>query len=77
MLIFLNLKDCKNLTTIPSGICFDSLQILIVSGCSKLKNILESFGYMKCLSELYMDGIGLRELPPSVDHFTNLALINL
>ncbi|CAL5439018.1 unnamed protein product [Camellia sinensis] len=76
-LICLNLKDCKNLKSIPNGICFDSLQILIVSGCSKLKNILGSFGYMKCLSELYMDGTGLRELPPSVEHFTNLALINL
>ncbi|PSS11722.1 TMV resistance protein like [Actinidia chinensis var. chinensis] len=76
-LVCLNLKDCKNLRSLPSGIHLESLEILIVSRCSKLENILESFGHMNCLSELYLDGTSIKELPHSIERFTNLALINL
>ncbi|KAL7217223.1 hypothetical protein ACSBR1_029020 [Camellia fascicularis] len=76
-LIFLNLKDCKNLMSLPSGSQLESLEVLNVSGCSKLKNILVNFGYMKRLLELYLDGIGVSELPPSIGHLTNLVLLSL
>ncbi|GMP65059.1 hypothetical protein CsSME_00026022 [Camellia sinensis var. sinensis] len=65
-LIFLNLKDCKNLMSLPSGIQLESLEVLNVSGCSKLKNI-----------SLYLDGIGVSELPSSIGHLTNLVLLSL
>ncbi|KAL7217216.1 hypothetical protein ACSBR1_029015 [Camellia fascicularis] len=76
-LIFLNLKDCKNLMSLPSDIRLESLEVLNVSECSKLKNILVNFGYMKCLLGLYLDGIGVSEVPPSIGHLTNLVLLSL
>jgi hypothetical protein len=35
-LVFLNLKDCKNLVCIPNDICLISLECLNLSGCPKL-----------------------------------------
>ncbi|XP_028103509.1 TMV resistance protein N-like [Camellia sinensis] len=76
-LICLNLKDCKNLKSLPSDIQLESLEVLNVSGCSKLENISVNFGYMKCLSQLYLDGISVSELPPLVGHLTGLGSLNL
>ncbi|CAL5422259.1 unnamed protein product [Camellia sinensis] len=76
-LICLNLKDCKSLKCLPCGIQLESLEVFIVSGCSKLDNVLISLRYMKCLSQLCLDGTDISELPPSVGHLTNLGLISL
>ncbi|KAL7215802.1 hypothetical protein ACSBR1_027867 [Camellia fascicularis] len=76
-LICLNLKDYKSLKSLPCGIQLESLEVFIVSGCSKLDNVLVSLGYMKCLSKLCLDGTGISELPPSIGHLTNLGLISL
>ncbi|THF96766.1 hypothetical protein TEA_009276 [Camellia sinensis var. sinensis] len=76
-LICLNLKDCKNLKSLPSDIQLETLEVLNVSACSKVENISINFGYMKCLSELYLDGIAVSELPPSIGHLTNLVLLSL
>ncbi|CAL5342764.1 unnamed protein product [Camellia sinensis] len=76
-LICLNLKDCKNLKSLPCGIQLEYLEVFIVSGCSKLDNISVSMGYMRCLSKLRLDGTGISELPPSVRHLTNLGFISL
>ncbi|XP_028110224.1 probable disease resistance protein At4g19520 [Camellia sinensis] len=70
-------KDCKNHVSLPGGTQLESLEVLNVFGCSKLKNISVNFGCMKCLSELYFDGIGVSELPPSIGHLTNLVLLSL
>lgn len=36
-LVLLNLKNCRNLKTLPKRIRLEKLEILILSGCSKLK----------------------------------------
>ena len=59
----LNLKDCTSLTTLPGKIFMESLKILILSGCLKLKNFPEIVGSMKCLSDLLLDGTDIKELP--------------
>ncbi|XP_028100415.1 disease resistance-like protein DSC1 [Camellia sinensis] len=64
-LICLNLKDCKNLKSLPCGIQLEYLEVFIVFGCSKLVNILVSMGYTRCLSKLRLAGAGISELPPS------------
>ena len=55
----------------------ESLQILILSGCSKLKNFPEVQGQMENLSELYLDGTAIRGLPSSIGHLNGLVLLDL
>ncbi|KAH9782086.1 ADP-ribosyl cyclase/cyclic ADP-ribose hydrolase [Citrus sinensis] len=62
-IILLNLKDCTSLTTLPGKISMESLKILVLSGCMKLKNFPEIVGSMKCLSDLLLDGTDIKELP--------------
>ncbi|KAG7940992.1 hypothetical protein I3843_16G015300 [Carya illinoinensis] len=76
-LILLNLRDCKCLCSFPHEINLKSLEILILSGCSRLKNFPEIGQNMICLSKLYLDGTAIEELPSSIEHLTNLALLNL
>ena len=75
--VFLSLKDCINLRDLPSRIELESLQILILSGCSKLKKFPEIKGYMKHLSELFLDGMAIEELPSSIEYATGLVLLSL
>ena len=76
-LVFLSLKDCINLRDLPRRIELESLQILILSGCSKLRKFPEIKGYMKHLSELFLDGMAIEELPSSIEYATGLVLLNL
>ena len=76
-LIKLNLKDCKSLENLPHELNLESLEILILSGCSKLKKFPEIGRDMMSLSELYLDGTAIEELPPSIKHITGLTLLNL
>ena len=55
----------------------ESLDILILSGCSKIMRILEFIGNMKRLSKLHLDGIAITKLPSSIEHLTNLASLHL
>ena len=78
-LTFLSLKDCINLTNFPPQINIKALEILILSGCSKLKKIPEFSGNTNILSELYLDGTSISSLPSSIaslDHLTVLSLTN-
>ncbi|KAA8537050.1 hypothetical protein F0562_029528 [Nyssa sinensis] len=76
-LMCLNLKDCKNLKILPSSNSLENLRILVLSGCSQLKNISKIFENMKLLSELYLDGTNVKEVPSSVEHLSSLVLISL
>lgn len=76
-LLFLNFKDCKNLRDFPSSIELESLQILILSGCSKLRKFPEIRGYMKHLSELFLDGTAIVGLPSSIEYATGLVILDL
>ena len=76
-LIFLSLKDCINLRDLPIRIELESLQILFLSGCSKLRKFPEIRGYMKHLSKLFLDGTAIEELPSSIEYAIGLVLLDL
>ena len=76
-LTLLNLKDCKHLKSLPYEINLESLEIFILSGCSRLKKFSEIGRNTTRLSELYLDGTAIKELPPSIKHLTGLTLLNL
>ncbi|XP_052479380.1 disease resistance protein RPV1 isoform X1 [Gossypium raimondii] len=73
----LNLKDCKSLKGLPIKIGMESLEKLILSGCSNLESFPEIDGKMECLLELYLDGTGIKELPISIGNLSSLVLLNL
>lgn len=76
-LIFLNLKNCKKLRSFPRSIKLECLKYLSLSGCSDLKNFPEIQGNMQHLSELYLDGTAISELPFSIGYLTGLILLDL
>ena len=76
-LIQLNLGDCKCLENLPHELNLESLKILILSGCSKLKKFPEIGSNMTSLLDLYLDGTALEELPSSIKHLTGLTLLSL
>ena len=73
----LNLKGCKNLKTLPRKFEMESLEILFLSDCSKVKRIPEFGENMKHVVELYLDGTAITKLPLSVGHLTGLASLIL
>ncbi|XP_052293767.1 TMV resistance protein N-like isoform X4 [Citrus sinensis] len=77
-LILLNLKGCTSLTTLPSGIFMESLKTLVLSGCSKLKKFPDIvMRGMGDLTELFLDGTSIAEVPSSIELLTGLELLNL
>ena len=76
-LTFLKLKDCKNLKSLPNKFEMESLEILILSGCSKIKKIPEFGGNMQCVCKLYLNGTTITKLPTSIEHLTGLASLSL
>ena len=76
-LTLLGLQNCKSLRSLPSKFEMESLEILILSGCSKIKRIPEFMGNMEHLSKLHLDGTAITKLPSSIEHLTNLASLHL
>lgn len=76
-LVLLNLKSCTKLKTLPKNIQLENLEVFILSGCSKLKTFPEIKEKMNRLSELYLEGTALRELPSSIENLSGVSLINL
>ncbi|XP_059429295.1 disease resistance protein RUN1-like [Corylus avellana] len=72
-----NMKDCKSLTSLPCNISLESLEILILSNCLKLKKFPEIVGNMERLLELYLDGTAIKELPSSIERLTGLTLLDV
>ncbi|XP_048446612.1 disease resistance protein RPV1-like [Pyrus x bretschneideri] len=54
-----------------------SLQTLDLSGCSNLEKFPDISDVMEKLSELYLDGTAIKELPSSINKFTGLTVLNL
>ena len=76
-LIHLCIKGCRNLRSLPMKLEMDSLETLILSGCSKIKKIPEFGENMQHVLKLYLDGIAITKLPTSIGHLTSLALLNI
>lgn len=73
-LLVLNLKNCRNLKTLPKSIRLEKLEILVLSGCSKLRTFPEIEEKMNRLAE---HATALSELPASVENFPGVGVINL
>ena len=71
-LTFLDLENCKSLSSLPSKFEMESLEALILSSYSKIKRIPEFMRNMKHLWKLHLDGTAIMKLPSSVEHLTNL-----
>ena len=76
-LIILNLKGCKNLINLPEKFAMKSLDILTFSSCLKVRRIPKFGVNMQCVSELYLDGISITNLPTSIENFTSLASLSV
>ena len=76
-LTLLNLKGWKNLNCLPSKIEMESLEILILLDCSKIKRIPKFMRNMESLWILHLDSTSITELPSSIKHLINLASLNL
>lgn len=72
-LLFLNLKGCTGLNSLPD-INVVSLEILILSNCSNLK---EFRVISQNLEALYLDGTSIKELPLNIKGLQRLALLNM
>ena len=75
-LTLLNLKGCKNLVSLSNKFAMESLEILILSGCSKLKRIPEFEVNMKQVLKLYLDGTIITKLPTSIGNLTGLVSLS-
>ncbi|XP_065625392.1 TMV resistance protein N isoform X3 [Quercus suber] len=73
----LNLKGYKNLKNLPKKFAMESLEILIFSGCSKVKKIPKFGENMKRVLELYLDSTGITYLPTSIGNLTRLASLSV
>ncbi|KAM1708911.1 hypothetical protein COP1_001862 [Malus domestica] len=76
-LTILNLRGCQELKSLQSSIHIGSLQTLNLSGCSNLEKFPEISDAMENLSELYLDGTAIKELPSSINKLTGLTDLNL
>nr|AAP44392.1 nematode resistance-like protein [Solanum tuberosum] len=76
-LVLLNLKNCRNLKTLPKRIRLEKLEILVLTGCSKLRTFPEIEEKMNCLAELYLGATSLSGLPASVENLSGVGVINL
>ena len=72
-LINLDLRHCKNLSSLPKAICsLLSLKTLILSGCSRLDRLPENLGNIEGLEVLDLSETAIRGLPSSMVLLKNL-----
>ncbi|XP_019089740.1 PREDICTED: probable WRKY transcription factor 19 [Camelina sativa] len=73
-LISLNMKDCSHLRSLPGMVDLTSLKLLNISGCSEIEEIKD---FAPNLTELYLAGTAIRELPKSIENLTELGTLDL
>ena len=76
-LTHLKLNGCVNVKNLTSKYEMESLKVLILSGCSKLKKISEFGENMQSVLKLYLDGTAITKLPTSIGLLTNLVLLHV
>ncbi|KAL0647627.1 hypothetical protein Bca4012_045918 [Brassica carinata] len=69
-LVNLNMKDCSKLECLPDMVNLESLQVLLLSGCSRLGKIKS---FPRNIRKLYIGGTAVREVPqlPQTLEFLN------
>ncbi|KAL6284117.1 hypothetical protein ACE6H2_015046 [Prunus campanulata] len=77
-LILLNLRESKNLSSVPSIICsLASLEYLYLSGCSRIDQLPENIGNLELLKELDACQTAITRLPLSILLLKNLQRLCL
>ena len=74
-LVVLNMRDCKRFRKFPSKVEMDSLEVLHLSGCSKVDKLPEFSCINQTLREFYIDGTAITELPSFVYSQRNLQVL--
>ena len=68
------MKDCKWLESLPRSIFkLKSLKTLILSNCTGLKKLPEIQENLKNLTEFFLDGSGIIELPSLIERLNGLV----
>ncbi|CAN6878909.1 unnamed protein product [Brassica oleracea] len=73
-LTFLSLKDCSRLRSMPATVHLEALKVLNLSGCSELEDLQD---FSPNLSELYLAGTAITEIPSSIGGLTRLVTLDL
>ena len=73
-LIYLNLRDCTSLESLPEGISLDSLKTLILTGCSNLRDFQIISEYIE---SLYLEGSAIEKVVEHIESLSHLILLNL
>ncbi|XP_050365463.1 disease resistance protein RUN1-like [Argentina anserina] len=73
----LELVGCKRIKNLPSEIEMDSLELLGLGGCSKVKTVPEFGSRMKSLYRLKLSGTAIGRIPSSVGHLVGLVDLEL
>jgi hypothetical protein len=76
-LVRLSLANCTNLRSFPKSLKLRSLESLVLSGCSRLKNFPEIECQMKCLVYFDFMDTGIEELPSSIGYLVGIKYIYL
>ncbi|XP_065873596.1 disease resistance protein RPV1-like isoform X2 [Euphorbia lathyris] len=70
----LNMKNCKNLASLPSLVHLKSLGILNLAGCSNLTMLPE---IPNCIKRLELQKSGIVEWPPGIGNLENLRFLDV
>ncbi|XP_028793833.1 TMV resistance protein N-like [Neltuma alba] len=68
-LVIVDLKDCKEVKTLPEKFEMNGLETFILSGCSKVRKLPEFGKDMTCLSKLDLEKTGIAKLPSITGQF--------
>ncbi|CAL9241656.1 unnamed protein product [Arabidopsis halleri] len=71
---FLDIINCRNLETLPTGINLQSLDNLSFKGCSRLRSFPE---ISTNISSLNLDETGIEEVPWWIENFSNLGSLSM
>ncbi|XP_028752984.1 disease resistance-like protein DSC1 [Neltuma alba] len=76
-LAIFDFKGCKSIKNLPTKFEMNSLETLVLSGCSKVKKLPEFREGMECLSKLDLESTAISKLPQSLVNLTGLIILNL
>ncbi|KAL5563653.1 hypothetical protein UlMin_033400 [Ulmus minor] len=73
----LQISECKRLESFPTKIYLESIKLMVLQGCPKLKIFPEIEKQMENLMELRLDRTAIKELPRSIENLVNLQKLSL
>ena len=71
------LDGCRKLQILPSQLRLKSLFSFSLSSCLRLEKLPNFHPEMECLNTLELERSGIREVPSSIEHLTELKILSL